>query len=243
MSPSAPSVAPARTAVRLVTVAHGTRTAVGNEVAREVTAAAADLLGLPATSSFVELSEPLFADVVREGPVDGAATVAVPLLLTTGFHLRQDLPDAVAAVPPAAGPVRLGRSLGPHAALAAAQADRLRQAGAEPGSPVVLVAAGSSDPVSVRDLRRAAELLGRAWGAPARLATLSGLGDRVGDVVRPGDVVSPYLLATGFFARRLREEALDAGAAVVADVLGPHPEVVDLVVRRARTLLACRAVG
>ncbi len=105
------------------------------------------------------------------------------------------------------------------------------------------MAAGSSDPLATRDLLRAAELLGRSWGAPVRLATMSGQGRRVVEVVRPGDAVSPYLLATGFFARRLREESLAAGAEVVAEVIGPHEQVVDLVVRRAQTLAAVREAG
>ncbi len=219
----------------LLTVAHGTRTPEGNLVARALTEAAAQRLEGDATCSFVELSEPLFSDVVLDAP---AGSVVVPLLLSTGFHLRQDLPQMVGAAP---GPVRLGRSLGPHRDLAAAQVDRLLEAGAEPGEPLVMVAAGSSDPLATRDLERAAELLGRAWGAPVRLGTLSGLGERLADVVRPGDVVSPYLLATGFFARRLRTESLERGARVVADVIGPHERVVDLVVARTRTLRAIRA--
>lgn len=218
----------------LLTVAHGTRTPAGNRVAREITRAAGERLDGPATCSFVELAEPLLADLVPSVPPD---TVVVPLLLSTGFHLRQDLPAMVATASP---PLRLGRSLGPHRYLAAAQVDRLVEAGAVPGRPLVLVAAGSTDPLATRDLWRAAELLGRAWGGPVRLGTLTGLGERVADVVRPGDVVSPYLLATGFFARRLREEALAAGAAVVADVIGPHPVVVDLVVARAQALRAFR---
>ncbi len=128
----------------------------------------------------------------------------------------------------------------PHARLAAAQVDRLREAGAEPGSPVVLVAAGSSDPLAARDHARAVELLGRAWGGPARLAVMSGRGPRPDEVLRPGDAVSPYLLAPGFFARRLVEVAEGAGAGVVADVLGAHPEVVALVAQRAAALAAAR---
>ena len=81
-------------------------------------------------------------------------------------------------------------------------------------------------------------LLGLLWGGPVRVATLSGLGDRPADVVRPGDAVAPYLLAPGFFARRCTDEARAAGATVVADVLGAHPCVVELVAHRAQVGLA-----
>ncbi|GAA1514911.1 sirohydrochlorin chelatase [Nocardioides humi] len=201
-------------------------------MARALTAAAAAELGWDATTSYVELCAPLFADVAAGLAVPA---VAVPLLLSTGYHLRRDLPGAVAAAGPG-GDVRLGRSLGPDPLLASAQVDRLRAAGATPGQPVVMVAAGSTDPAALDDLDAAAHLLAHAWGAPVRLATLAGLGPRVTQVVRSGDAVSPYLLATGHFHRRARHDALAAGAAVVADVLGPHPRVVDLVVERARAL-------
>jgi sirohydrochlorin ferrochelatase len=57
-------------------------------------------------------------------------------------------------------------------------------------------------------------------------------------VVGAGDAVSPYLLADGHFAQRTRSEC--AGADVVAEVIGPHERVVDLVVQRAEGLLAER---
>lgn len=215
--------------MRLVTVAHGTRTAAGNLVAASLTAAAGERLGVEARTSYVELCAPLFADVVAS--VD-QPTVVVPLLLSTGYHLRHDLPAAVAAAP-RSDLVHLGGALGPDPLLASAQVDRLREAGATPGQPVVLVAAGSSDPLATADLDAAATLLAEAWGAPVRLATLSGRGTRPEHVVRAGDAVSPYLLSTGYFHRKARHDALAAGASVVADVIGPHPLLVDLVCARA----------
>ena len=217
---------------RLVTVAHGTRHTPGNEVARTLTAQAGSRLGLASTCSYVELCAPLFADVVV-----GSAepTVVVPLLLSTGHHLRHDLPSAVAAAP---GAVSLGPSLGPDPLLAEAQVARLVAAGARPGQPAVMVAAGSNDPLAMRDLTRAAVLLEAAWGGPVELATLGGHGIRPSEVVRHGTAVSPYLLAEGHFAQRTRSEC--ASADVVAAVIGPHERVVDLVVQRAEGLLAER---
>jgi sirohydrochlorin ferrochelatase len=212
----------------LVTVAHGTRHPTGNDVARSLTELAGERLGMPAVTSYVELSSPLFADVMSELT---EAAVVVPLLLSTGYHVTVDLPRAVGRAPV---PVTLGASLGPDAALAAAQADRLREAGAEPGQPVVMVAAGSQDPAAMPDLERATALLAAAWDGPVTLATLSGPGPRPAEVARPGDAVSPYLLAPGHFAERARSESL--GAAVVADVVGVHLAVVDLIVSRAAGL-------
>jgi sirohydrochlorin ferrochelatase len=133
--------------------------------------------------------------------------------------------------------VALAGPLGPDALLAAAQVERLIAAGAALGQPVVLVAAGSNDPAASTDLRAAVDLLGRHWGAPVRLATLAGLGPRIDAVVRPGDAVSPYLLAPGFFADRADAIARAAGATVVAGPIGAHPLLVDLLVARATSLL------
>ncbi len=227
--------------MRLVTVAHGTRTASGNVVAAALTAAAGERLGWRAEVSYVELCAPLFADVAAR--LDEPAVV-VPLLLSTGVHVRRDLPAALDAAPAGrSGEVLLGGPLGPDPLLAAAQVGRLVEAGAEPGQSVVLVAAGSSDPDALDDLDGAARVLGELWGAPVRLATLGGLGPRPADVVRPGDVVSPYLLAPGYFARTGRQAALDAGAAVVADVIGAHPLVVDLLCQRASRMAGGMAVA
>jgi sirohydrochlorin ferrochelatase len=223
--------------VRLVTVAHGTRHPTGNRVAAALTEQAAARLGMPAQAAYVELCAPLFAEVMADPPADGATRLVVPLLLSTGYHVRHDLPAALRPSAPRA-PALLAGPLGPDPLLAAAQVERLRAAGARPGQPVVMLAAGSNDVAAARDLQSAADLLATSWGAPVRLAVLAGLGPRPEEVVRAGDAVSPYLLAPGFFARRAAATAQGLGAGVVADPIGVHPLVVDLVVARVRALLA-----
>jgi len=218
--------------MRLVTVAHGTRTLEGNVVGAALTQAAGARLGVPAVAAYVELCAPLVTHVLRSS---AEPTVVVPLLLSTGHHVHVDLPAAAQAAP---GRVELGGPLGPDPLLAAASVERLLAAGATRGQPVTMVAAGSRDPAASVDLEAAADLLSGQWGAPVRLATVTGHGGRVLDIVRPGDAVSPYLLSPGHFAERTRELALSAGAGVVADVLGSHPYVAELVVTRAAHLLA-----
>lgn len=212
---------------RLVTVAHGTRQVAGNEVARLITSAAGSLLGVPSVCSYVELCSPSFVDVLA---TSSEPTVVVPLLLSTGHHLRHDLPSSIDR---SSWAVALGSSLGPDRLLAAVQVFRLLEAGATRGQPLVMVAVGSRDPLATRDLTHAVEHLVAVWGGEVRLATIAGLGPRPGEVVEPGMAVSSYLLSGGHFADRARSESLAAGASVVADVLGRHPLVVDLVVRRA----------
>lgn len=211
---------------RLVTIARGAGRA--NGVAHEITERAASTLGVPGIVSYVEDRTPSLQSVV-----DAARepSVVVPLLLSTAHHLLQDLPLVAAG---SAHRVSVTPALGPHPLIAAAQASRLIAAGARPGQPVVMVALGSSDPSVDQHLARAAALLADSWTGPVELATLHGHGRRVEEVVGRGMVVSPYLLTPGEDAERVRDESLAAGALLVAEVIGAHRFVADLVARRFR---------
>jgi sirohydrochlorin ferrochelatase len=55
-------------------------------------------------------------------------------------------------------------------------------------------------------------------------------------------VVSTYLLAPGFFAARIREQALGAGAVAVSEALGAAPELARIVWERYDAALAARSV-
>ncbi|CUR55480.1 Putative CbiX family protein (fragment) [metagenome] len=223
---------------RLVTVAHGTRHPEGNDVARMISAQAGRRLGgLPTISTYVELCEPSFGGVMasNEHPA-----VVVPLLLSTGHHVRHDLPSAAAG---SLAPVRMARPLGPHPLLAEVMCRNLMAAGARRGDPVVMVAAGSNDPASTHDLAVAGAMLGKRWGAPVRVATVGGLGRRPVDVIAGARahgrvVIAPYLLAPGHFEQRVRTIAAGLGVSVVGDIIGAHSLVADLVVRRYRALAA-----
>jgi sirohydrochlorin ferrochelatase len=221
-----------------VTVAHGTSVSRGNLVAAAITARAARRMGrLRSQTAYVELCQPSFREVMRD---NRAPSVVVPLLLSTGFHVKQDIPGAVGMSPTTA---LLARPLGPHPLLAEVMCLRLRGAGAHPRDPVVLVAAGSNDPDTAYDLAAAGRMLQARWGSPVRVATISGSGRSVNEVVdearADGRVaVVPYLLASGFFSRQARALAELAGAATIADVIGAHPLVAELVVRRYRAVLA-----
>jgi sirohydrochlorin ferrochelatase len=111
--------------------------------------------------------------------------------------------------------------------------------GAHSDDGVVLAAAGSADPRAIADVERAAQLL----GAPAGfIATASPSVAAVVQSVRTrrshGRVaIASWLLAPGFFHTQLA----GAGADIVAEPLGAHPAVADLIVRRATDMsLAAR---
>lgn len=227
---------------RLVTVAHGTRLTAGNAIAADLTAQASALLGAPATTSYVELCAPIVNDVLAGS---SEPTVVVPLLLSTGFHVKVDIP---AAVHGSRGPAALTRPLGPDPVLACVQRRRLLKAGARPGGPVVMVAAGSNDPDAVPDLALAQRHLAAVWGGPVLVATVSGAGRSIEDAVAEaslyGDVaVSTYLLSPGFFSRKAATLATDAGARWVSDVLGADAEIAELVALRYREALGALRIA
>jgi sirohydrochlorin ferrochelatase len=118
---------------------------------------------------WVELVDPALRDVLRTIDVT-RRTVLVPMLLSSGYHDRVDLPAAIADARPGTAHAAV---LGPDPLLAVALADRLAEAGRRPGDPVVLAAAGSSDPDAVASVHTQAELLAaeltrRDRPAPAR---------------------------------------------------------------------------
>ena len=178
--------------------------------------------------AWVELVEPDLRTALAAVP-PGRRVVVVPLLLSSGYHDRVDIPAAVAAARPDA--VRAA-VLGPDPLLAGALADRLAEAGRRAGDPVVLAAAGSSDPAAVAAVHVQAELLAAVLDAPVTAAFGSAAEPDVPTAVaaaRPGRVaIAPYLLAPGFFANRLAE----VGADVLAAPLGAHPAVVTVARRR-----------
>src|SRR5215470_14795120 len=192
------------------------------------------LPGVAVRVGYVDVLGPSVASLLSE--VDGPVTL-VPVFLARGYHVRADIPAAVADA--GRRDLTVTPALGPDPALVEVALERLRTAGARPTDAVVLAAAGSADPRAIADVERAAQLL----GAPAGfIATASPSVEQVVRSVRAhrshGRVaIASWLLAPGFFHTRLA----GAGADIVAEPLGAHPAVADLIVRRATdpSLTAC----
>ena len=86
--------------VPLIIAAHGSRDADGVEACRALVDRVRSMLpGRRVTLGFVELAEPTIAEAVREA-LDGREitgdtdAVVVPLMLATGGHVREDIPEA-----------------------------------------------------------------------------------------------------------------------------------------------------
>ncbi|MDG3008738.1 sirohydrochlorin chelatase [Rhodococcus sp. D2-41] len=213
----------------LVLVAHGTRNPRGVQVIGALAEAVSERVGRTRVA-FVDVLGPSPSEVLRRMETP---TVVLPAFLASGYHVRVDVPREVADSGHA--DVTVTPALGPSPALAGVQFDRLRAAGWRPGDDVVLVAAGSSDPRALADVRAAAAVLSDLIGRPVEIGYVTTAAPRVPEVVARirargarRVLLAPYLLAPGLFHDRLRE----AGADAVADPLGVHPGLVDLVVRR-----------
>jgi sirohydrochlorin ferrochelatase len=168
----------------------------------------------------------------------GSNPVIVPLLLSAGYHLTADIAGAATT----AG-ARVADPLGPDELLLTALTARLAEAGVPAGTPVVLAAAGSSDPAAAADVRKQADLLAERLGVPvvgafataARPAVpeaVAELRDRTGQPV----AVASYLLAPGHFQDLLHE----SGADWITEPLGGHPALAGLVIDRYRTAVSSR---
>jgi sirohydrochlorin ferrochelatase len=220
----------------LVIVAHGTRDPAGAVVASQLAAAVrAKLRGVRVELAFADVRGPTVADVLADLP---GPAVVLPAFLAAGYHVRVDLPAQLADFPDAT----LTAPLGPARAMVAAVHDRLLEAGYRAGDRVVLAAAGSSDPLALADVRRAALRLSArldaevhigycATAQPALPQAIAQLAGRVS--------VASWLLAPGLFHR----SATRAGADVVSAPIGVHPLVVDLIIARYRATGAAPGIA
>lgn len=217
----------------LVAVAHGSADPAAQQTVRALLVAVRDLVDAPVAEAYLHAGEP---DLGTALAAAGRSAVVVPLLLSGGYHLFSDvLPAATAAGDHLAPP------LGPDPALTAVLSDRLAESGAPADTPVVLAAAGSSDPPAVADVQAQADLLDAHWPGPVVTVDASGGAPAVDQAVarllvrsaRPVAVAS-YLLAPGRFADRLA----GAAASWVAAPLGPHPAVARLIAERYHAAIA-----
>jgi sirohydrochlorin ferrochelatase len=215
----------------LLAVAHGTADPAGvAEIERLVELVRA---GRPATRvelGWLERADPT-ADTILErltGPV-----VVVPVLLSTGYHVKVDIRRLVGDRPATA----IASQLGPDQRLVEVVRQRLL-GGRTPGADVVLFGAGSSDPEAFQQLAEVATELQQLLRLAERSAELTVQprvltdtdGWRAG--LRTGSDVASYLLAPGAFQDRLRGNAEQLAAGFAAPPIGAHPLVAELIWQR-----------
>jgi sirohydrochlorin ferrochelatase len=180
---------------------------------------------------YLDVETPALADALTPGP-----TVVLPMLLSTGYHVQTDIPTAVAGH----DEIVVARHLGPHELLADALTDRLLEARSRTGrtgASTVLVAAGSRLSAAADETRAMADLLGARLGRDVVMHTLADDLAAAFTVLPQPVEVATYLLGEGQFSDAIA--AADPGGPVAA-VLGAHPAVIALVLRRFDEAVAGR---
>ena len=232
----------------LVLVGHGSRDPRALSTVRALMDRIRDLRpDLPVHLGHIELNEPLLSDTLA-GLGTGDA-ILVPLLLSRGYHVKQDIPEAAAA---ARAHTRVAAPLGPHPLLVDTLHERLTEAGwraplddaERRASAVVLAAAGSRDPDAAVDTRRTARLLAERLGVPVVPAYASAAAPTVPHAVRALTArgrhriaVASYFTAPGRFA----SECAAAAPWIAGAPLGAHPAMAGLALHRYDQALAAPA--
>jgi sirohydrochlorin ferrochelatase len=207
----------------LLAVAHGTRNPAGIAVIEALVELVRDRLrDVLVQPCFVDVAEPSLVDALAA--VSGPAVI-VPVLLSTGYHVTSDIPSVTAGRPATV----VTAPLGPDPRVSEAALARLDEArgSTERRAPLVVVAAGSSDPQARVQLGTVGGHVERAVGRPVAIAQLTDP-DPLAGVPASAEVVN-YLLAPGYFDDQLR---VKAGGRLVADPIGAHPLVADVIVAR-----------
>ncbi|MGH3355580.1 MAG: sirohydrochlorin chelatase [Nocardioidaceae bacterium] len=234
------------TAPALVALAHGSKDPRSAETVHALCAQIRDRRpDLRIEAAFLDHCEPsptqLFDRLVTEGYDE---IVIVPLLLTSAFHARIDVPAVVQEAADRHPGLRIQVSdvLGDDVLLDVL--DRrlrvaLRRSRACEVDALVLTAAGSSDARANASVARLARLWGTRHKLPAVAAFASAAPPSSGEAVRRFRAegrrhvaVGSYFIAPGFLPDRAEELALEAGGIAVAEPLGADAEVARLVLTR-----------
>lgn len=221
----------------LLAVAHGTDSVAGRRLIGAFVAAVKREAAGRVIGGYVDVQPP-HPPRILAALEPGAPTVVVPLLLSTGYHVRVDLARAARD---AAGPITVTGALGPDDALVRLLLRRLGEAGATDRDTVVLAAAGSSDAGAVRDCLDMAERLSAALGRAVRIGFLSAAEPRLPEAVDAARqeaegarvIVATYLLAPGYFLDRVQQAGADAvSEPLLAPGLPVPDELVEVVLAR-----------
>ncbi|WP_017591753.1 sirohydrochlorin chelatase [Nocardiopsis potens] len=196
----------------LVLAVHGSRDPRAAAATDALARATAHASGARVRVGYADIAAP---DVGSAAAEAGGAAVVVPAFLASGYHVRTDIPAQLARAGCAGVPVAPALDGEPRTVRAAAR--RLREAGHRPGEPVVLAAAGSSDPHALAEAATAARVLSALVGAPVEpgfIATAAPTAAQTAARLRRrhgGRVwAASWLLAPGLFHTRLAECGADA---------------------------------
>jgi sirohydrochlorin ferrochelatase len=223
----------------VVAASHGTSSAEGQAAVRRLVEAVDAELAEPVLGCHVDVEQPDVPSALSSAAIVADRAVIVPLLLSAGYHVFVDLADSAADAPL---PATVTGALGPDARLVDVLVRRLDEAGMLDSDAVVLAAAGSSDPRAVADCRAMGEALGERIGRPVTVGFISAAAPPLPEAVSharaaTGDgrvLIATYLLAPGYFASLAEGAGADVVTAPLLTAASTPPELVEVVVERAR---------
>jgi sirohydrochlorin ferrochelatase len=176
--------------------------------------------------------------VLESLPVRDA--VVVPLLLTSAYHGRVDIPAVLASAGALPVSVSLAEVLGPSPVVSPHLVEALvRRLPAAELDAVVLAAAGTRDAAARSTVEDAANALSARLRLPCTVAYASAAPPTAGEAVerlraagarRVG--MAAYFLAPGLLYDNAARSARSAAAVAVAPPLGDAPDLVRLVAAR-----------
>lgn len=220
---------------RIVLCAHGTTSHRGRSALSSlVNAVRREAVGCDVADAFVDVQQPLLADVLTE---TSGRRVVVPLMLAHD-------PETFAALRTATEAdelVRVAPAIGPDWVLAEIGVRRLIEAGARTGDTIVMVVPRVDGPRALADVGKAARLLSAVWGGRVHVGVLSGDGTPVEealDVARAYKrrvVVSMYELVSGEGTAAIGRLGADVVTAPLLDAGAADPQLAALVMNRATT--------
>ncbi|MFE4335092.1 sirohydrochlorin chelatase [Streptomyces sp. NPDC056831] len=235
----------------LLVIAHGSRDPRHAATVHALTARVRSLRpGLRVETGFLDFNAPSIPRVLeRLAAEDAGDVIALPLLLTRAFHAKSDIPTVLHEARTGLPRLRIRQAevLGPSPLLNSALERRLYEAGVRSGdrssTGLVLASAGSTDPEAIAVIAEIArELRHTGWCAvrPAFASAASPAGfPRTEDAVQAlraegvrRVAVAPYVIAPGRLPDRIAAGAREAGADVLAEVLGSSAELAQLLLRR-----------
>lgn len=239
----------------LVVAGHGTRDAAGQADAFALVDRVREVLpGVRVEVGFVELTSPSIDTALSEVLATGApSAVVVPLMIGTGGHVREDIPEAIAAGQRehAGASVVYTRHLGAPAALVGAVRERIDTACADwvqSETTVVLVGRGCSVTDANADHFRLGRVIqetgGYAQVVPGFIQVAHpSVTEALDQALNSGArqiVVMPHFLFPGRLNTWVGEQAVAWQAnhpetkVRLAEVIGPCPQLAQVVAQRYR---------
>lgn len=156
-------------------------------------------------AAFLDHNRPTLQEVVDALPVGERDVIVVPMLLSSAFHAKSDVPAAIRDLK-TTRTVRTTLPVGSVHAL-------VRSAAATLEGPIVIGFSGTSDPLAQQDLDALAAELAEERGSAVRVGYVT---QAQPDVVVAMHAIAArgvvtYTLWPGMFTDRIRQAAEDAG--------------------------------